>query len=256
MEQRWKLPHLFHNGASSSSTDVGEKQQLCCRDVHLLLFQKSLGRELLTEAGIHRPGWCCPRRLGGFLIASSNCSLWPSEEQCCLWAMGQTQQHSLVCAVPRSLKTLWPTHDDPRKNEQQCGTSCHRTLVEGSHTVGLYTQSSRAHSLCAFPILPRVLPLLQVGFLLVVFSLRHRHWKRSTGFEMWAKNSSWIPRSGWMTLRISVFESDALLGQPSLIPTADGTLSYSFWGDCKLRWYQAVFMESCHVPEPAGTRSP
>lgn len=171
------------------------------------------------------------------------------------WARPSVQ-HSLVCAVPRSLKTLWPTHDDPRKNVQQCGTSCHCTLAEGSHTVGLYTQSSRAHSLCVFPILPRVLPLLQVGFLLVFFSLRHRHWKRSTGFETWAKNSSWILRSGWMTLRISVFESDALLGQPSLIPTADGTLSHSFWGDCKLRWYQAVFMESCHVPEPAGTRSP
>lgn len=33
-----------------------------------------------------------------------------------------------------------------------------------------------------------------------------------------AKNSSWILRSGWMTLRISIFKSDVLLGQPSLIP--------------------------------------
>lgn len=142
MEQRWKLPHLFHNGASSSSTDVGEKQQLCCRDMHLLLLQKSLGRELLTEAGIHRPGWCCPRRLGGFLIASSSCSLWPSEGQRCLWDMGQTlcATQPCVCSSQVTEDTLthtwWPKEERTTVQYQLPLHPCWRFTHRGtSHTV-------------------------------------------------------------------------------------------------------------------------
>lgn len=210
MEQRWKLPHLFHNGASSCSMDVGEQQQLCCREVHLLLFQKSLGRELLTEAGIHRPGWCCPCRLGGFLIASSNSSLWPSERQCCLWAMCQTLCATWPCVCSSQVtedtltNTGWPK--EGRAAVWYHTQGCHCTLAEDSAKWDLHT---RAQSLGVFPTLPRVLPLLQVSFLLVFLSLRHGHWKRSNGFETWSKNSGWIPRSGWMTLRISVFTGSA-----------------------------------------------
>lgn len=143
MEQRWKLPHLFHNGASSYSMDVGEQQQLCCREVHLLLFQKSLGRELLTEAGIHRPGWCCPCRLGGFLIASSNSSLWPSERQCCLWAMCQTLCATWPCVCSSQVtedtltNTGWPKEG---RAAVWCHTQgCHCTLAEDSAKWDLHT---------------------------------------------------------------------------------------------------------------------
>lgn len=57
VEQGRKHQHLVHNGARSCPMDVGEEQQLCSGAVHLLLFQNSLCRELLAEAGVHRPGW-------------------------------------------------------------------------------------------------------------------------------------------------------------------------------------------------------
>lgn len=144
----------------------------------------------------------------------------------------------------------------PRKNIQQGGTSCLCTLAEDSHTRD-FTHCPPELTACVSFLLPPCLWFYQYCRVISCwfFQMRHGHRKRSTGFDMWAKNSSWILRFGWMTLRISVFKSGALLGQPGWIPAADGTLSHSFWGDCKLRWYQAVFMESCYVSELAGTRS-
>lgn len=169
-----------------------------------IALPENLCRELLGDAQT----WVMlSMQAGGIPTCLIQLSSLPSEGQHWPWAR------------PRSLKKLWPTHDDP-KEEQQCGTSC--TLAGDSHPMGLHTLSSRAHSFPVFLTLTVVLPLwrfISCWF----FQLRHGRWKRPTGFELSAKNSSWILRFGWMTLRISVFKSGASLGQSSLIPTADGT---------------------------------
>lgn len=188
------------------------------------------------------PGWFCPCRLGDSCLPHPALPSDPQRDNIVFEAWASP--------CPRSLQKFWPTHGGPKEGGAAVWCPC--TPAGDSHPVALHSLSSRAHSFCVFLTLPVVLPLMQVHFLLF-FQLRHGHWKRSAGFEMWAANSSGILRFGWMTLRITVFKSGALLGQPSLIPVADGTLSCSFWGDCKLRWYQAVFMESCFVSELAGT---
>lgn len=127
--------------------------------VHLLLFQKSLCRELLLEAGIHTPGWCCPCRLGDSYLPHPAV---PSDPQ----------RDSIPWVRPSCVQ--FPGHRrnsdqhrmSPRQNVQQGGTRCSGTLAEDSHTMGHHTLSPRAHSLCAFLILPVVLPLLQADSLL------------------------------------------------------------------------------------------
>lgn len=204
VEQEWKHPHLVDSGASSCShhsVDAGEKQQLCCRVVHLL--QKSLCRELLTELGYTDLGDAVHAGWGDPYLAHATV---PSDPQ---------RDNFVFEPWARPLCVQFPGHwwnsdqhmMTPRKNVQQCGTTCHCTPAEDSYTMGLHTLSSRAHSFCVSLILPLVLPLMQVGFLLGFFSFFHGHGKRSTGFEMWAKNSSWILRFRWMTLWISVFKS-------------------------------------------------
>lgn len=245
VEQGWKHQRLVPNGARSCPVDVGEEQQLCSGVVHLLLLQNSLCRELLAEAGVHRPGWCCPCRLGDSCLPHPAVPSDPQRDNTVFEPRARA-----LCAVPRSLQKFWPAHGGPK--EEGAALWCHCSPAEDSHTMGLHSLSSRAHSLCIFLTLPAVLPLMQVHFLLV---LSAEAWPLKKINWIWnvSKAFKWILRFGWVTLRICVFKSGALLGQPSLIPTAGGTLSCSFWGDCKLRRYQAVFMESCSVSELAGT---
>lgn len=177
--------------------DIGEEQQLCCRAVHLLLFQKSLCRELLAEAGIHRPGRCCPCGLGGFLLPHPTVLSDPQRDN----AGFEPWARPLCVQFPGHWRNSDQHTMTPRKNVQQCGTSCHCTPAEDSHTV---LQSSQLlclpHPACGFTTNAGWVP---VGF----FNWGMATEKDPTGFEMRAKNSSWILRFGWMTSGISVFKS-------------------------------------------------
>lgn len=208
--------------------DVDKKKQLCYKGVHLLLFQKSLHREVLTDAKIHgNRDLCdgCLCRLSRYLPALSNCYPWPSQRWRCLWAASKTLCLIRLCVcnfkvAQKTVSNIWWTKEECAA---MCDNNCHLTLAEDSHVMVVFTLSSRAHSLSVFLVLPMVLPVLQTDFL-VLFSAeaslkdqQQLDLKREALTDE-AKNSSWILRSGWTTLRINVFESDALLCQPSLIP--------------------------------------
>lgn len=111
----------------------------------------------------------------------------------------------------------------------------------------IHTLSSRAHSFCVSLILPVVLPLMQVGFLLV-FSIEEWPLKK---IQLDLKCEQRIQAGSW---GLGEWPQESVSSNQG--PAADGTLSHSFWGECKLTWYQAVFMENCYVSEMARTRRP
>lgn len=120
-EQGWKHQHLVHNGGCSCPMDVGEEQQLGSGAVHLLLFQS---REQLCPGAVqgapgwgwvHRPGWCCPCRLG------DSCLPHP--------AVPSDPQRDNIVTEPRASPCVCNSRNSdqhmmaPRKKEQQCGVT-------------------------------------------------------------------------------------------------------------------------------------
>jgi len=150
--------------AATCSVGVHKKQQLCYKGVHLLLFQKSLRRELRLRLWYVGAETCVtavhPVWVGTYFPCQTVTSD-PHRDDVVFEPQARPMLTMTLCmqfqGCSKPVSNIWWT-------KGQCAAmrdnNCRWTLAEGTHFMVVSMLSSRAHRFSIFLILPVVLSAL------------------------------------------------------------------------------------------------
>lgn len=162
----------------------------CCKSVHLLLFQRSLHRDLLAEAQMLGTQTCvmavCAGWMGTYLSLQALFFDFLTETMY-LWAMGPTL--CLIWPCVCNFQITQKTMNNTLWTKEECAVmwdnNCHLTPAEDTHSVVVFTLYSRAHS-PLFLVLLMVLLVLQIAFL-VFLSAEASLLKKFNSYWSWQR---------------------------------------------------------------------
>lgn len=167
-----------------------DSHEKCYKSVHLLLFQRSLHRDLLAEAQMLGTQTCvmavCAGWRGTYLSLQALFSDFLTE-MIYLWAMGRTLRliWPCVCNFQITQKTMNNILWTKEEHAVMWENNCHLTPAEDIHGVVVFALYSRTHS-PLFLVLLMVLLVLQIAFL-VFLSAEASLLKKFNSYWIWQR---------------------------------------------------------------------